>query len=347
MKNRSVAIAAALLFFTSVAVGFIMSYTARDSDARQVASSPALEVAAETVPAAEEEPGVEEHAPEPMPALSFDGQRAYEIVRVLSRDIGTRVQGSAQEKRAGAVMADLLRSYGCSSVYTQSFPLPDGTTSQNVIAVVQGNNPDFSLVIGGHIDSRSTTPGANDNASGAAVTVELARVFARNGSYPTLIFILFGAEEDHGEITPEHVNSHYGSRYYVATMPYFEKERLVGMISLDMVGYGNGLFARYMGIGPMKLVYMIHEFGNSNGFPLSTKQGGNLSDHEPFEKAGIPSVWLEYMINGSYDPFVHRAEDTWEHVSPKNLQFTGELVQRFIESLDYRKCIYLKGAKTG
>ncbi|MDD5779323.1 MAG: M28 family peptidase [Candidatus Thermoplasmatota archaeon] len=344
MKNTKYLLIALLLFIASVSAGFIVSCSTSASRGPK----PSADTLDDTEVEQSEDVGIQvEETPIEVekPPLVFEGQKAYEIVKVLSQDIGVRVQGSSEEKLAADAMADMLRGYGCDTVYLQSFPLPDGSISQNVIAVVEGENPAFSIVVGGHIDSRSTTPGANDNASGASTTMELARVFAHNGSYPTLIFILFGSEEDHGEITREHLYSHYGSRHYVASMTYQERERLIGMFSLDMVGYGNGLFARYMGIGPMKLVDMIYAFGNTNGYPLGTMQGGNLSDHEPFEKAGIPSVWMEYMIDGSYDPLVHKSEDTLSHVSPTNLKYTGDLLQRFFESLDLNKCEELKAAK--
>ena len=278
----------------------------------------------------------------------FDGQKAYDIAKILCQEIGIRVEGSQQEKSAAARMENILTSCGCDSVSVQSFPLPNGSTSQNVIAVVGGQNPSFTFLIGGHYDSRSTTTGGNDNASGAATTVELARVFAHNRtSYPTLIFILFGSEEDFGEITSEHTNSHYGSRYYVNTLSQKDKSSLIGMISLDMVGSGSVLFARYMGIGPMQLIYMMQDFGSQSGYQLYLKQSGNLSDHDPFEKAGVPSLWFEYLLNpnGDYDNKVHRPADNLYNIVPSNLTYTGTLMQKFIENLSQQKCEQLESAK--
>lgn len=344
MNVKRYVIIGLVLFVVFFTVGFIVSCSLSKGGETETAR---VNEEAEAAPVeVEETPPVAPAEKTPEPPITFDAQKAYETVRLLSQEIGIRVQGSSQEKLAADSLMNILETYGCDQVYEQSFTLPDYTTSQNVIAVVEGVNPAYSVVIGGHIDSRNTTPGANDNASGAATTMELARVFAHNGSYPTLIFILFGSEEDHGEITEGHLYCHYGSRHYVSSMTVAEKGRLIGMFSLDMVGYGNGLYARYMGIGPMKLVNMINEYGNGNGFPLGTMKCGNLSDHEPFEKAGIPSVWMEYMINGSSDPAVHKPEDNLSHVSVANLQYTGGLLEKFIESLDQLKCEELKAAKS-
>lgn len=279
--------------------------------------------------------------------VRFDGLKAYETVKMLCMEIGTRRAGTPAEKEAADRLERVLISYGCDRVFQQKVPLPDNSYSQNVIAMVEGRNPEYALAIGGHYDSRETTTGGNDNASGAATVVELARVFAGRKPYPTLIFVLFGAEEDWGEITPEHASSHFGSRSFVQNMEN-EMQRMVGMISLDMVGYGKALHIRYMGIGPMNLVNMLREHALRESFTVFLRQGGNLSDHEPFEKAGIPSAWLEYMLDasGSYDRAVHTPADDYRHVSPSNLQYVGDFMQSFIEGIGEGECLRLKQART-
>ena len=52
-----------------------------------------------------------------------------------------------------------------------------------------------------------------------------------------------------------------------------------------------------------------------------------MSDHEPFEKAGIPSVWIEYREDSS----THGPGDSFSHVEASRVQSAGELVQGFIE----------------
>jgi Zn-dependent M28 family amino/carboxypeptidase len=234
----------------------------------------------------------------------------------------------------------MLVEGGLTGVDMQKYYLSTGEPSYNVIAKVEGRDPDKVVVIGGHYDSRQTTPGANDNASGAACVVELARVFHYNGgAYPTLVFICFGGEEDPGKET-SHVNCHLGSRHYVQALSQAQKSQIIGMISLDMVGFGDILYARYMGIGPMRLVDMFTARG------IRSKKGGNLSDHEPFEKAGIPSVWLEHIPDGyDYDPEVHKMSDNYGHVRRSCVEGTGRLVQDFLESLDeesYRSLLEAK-----
>jgi len=292
------------------------------------------------------EPGREESSAQETAVQRFDGQRAYETAKMLCLEVGTRVEGSSQEKMAAEKLQRILLTYGCDRVFLQPFNLPDGKTSQNVVAVVKGRNPGYALVIGGHYDTRPTTTGGNDNASGAAVVIELARIFSRQNPYPTLYFVLFGAEEDFGEITPEHSFSHYGSRYFVGSM-IPEMGKIIGMISLDMVGFGKALHIRYMGIGPMDLVNLIRDHAARSSFQVYLRKSGNLSDHEPFEKAGIPSAWLEYMLDpaGNYDRAVHTWEDDYRHVDPSNLQYVGDLVQSFLEGLRAEECMLLERAR--
>ena len=83
-------------------------------------------------------------------------------------------------------------------VYMFVDTITEERTSQNVIGTLEGLKPDQGIVyIGGHYDSVSSAPGANDDASGVAATLEAARVLSTKGhrTKATLKFIAFGAEE--------------------------------------------------------------------------------------------------------------------------------------------------------
>jgi hypothetical protein len=106
----------------------------------------------------------------------------------------------------------------------------------NVLGAVEGSG-DEVVVIGAHLDHLGTDPytgeiynGADDNASGTAVMLELARLVAGSGVEPvrTVLFAAFNAEED-GLI---------GSCHYVS-LPSYPHEDTVAAISVDMVGAGN------------------------------------------------------------------------------------------------------------
>ena len=107
-------------------------------------------------------------------------------------------------------------------------------TSQNVIGTLEGTHPEQGIVyIGGHYDSVSGAPGANDDASGVAATLEAARVLSTKGhrTKATLKFIAFGAEEIGLD----------GSYWYVVEN-YDEVTTMgLGMVNLDMIGVGDTL----------------------------------------------------------------------------------------------------------
>jgi Zn-dependent M28 family amino/carboxypeptidase len=98
----------------------------------------------------------------------------------------------------------------------------------NVVATKRGTTrPDEIVVVGGHYDSVPGSPGANDNASGTATTLEAARVLAGIPTARTVQFVLFAAEE----------LGLFGSAAFAAE----RRQGVVAMINLDMVGWGERL----------------------------------------------------------------------------------------------------------
>ena len=181
----------------------------------------------------------------------------------------------------------------------------------------------------GHLDTKKTTPGGNDNASGTAAVLELARDVADADITPTIVFALFGQEEI---IDANKTHHHYGSRSYVANMTAGERKDLVAMISLDMIAYGTTFNVRTMGKGPAELRDMLLSYSDANGAGLVyLKDTGptGWSDHEPFELAGYPAVWLQWLP----DPTYHQAGDTYQHCDERVLRQTGRFLLGFLTHL--------------
>ena len=184
------------------------------------------------------------------------------------------------------------------------------TILKNVIGVLEGKGElaDQVIVIGAHYDHLGhgefsslapealrarTHPGADDNASGIAAMLELARHFA---SQPTpsrrrMVFVAFTAEEA-GLI---------GSRHYVSKEPIFPINDTVAMLNFDMVGR---LRANQLGIAGNETA---KEFGQilsdaDARSPLNLLLGGadypDDSDHAPFATAGVPIL---YICTGSHE----------------------------------------------
>ena len=106
------------------------------------------------------------------------GERALDDVYALAEGIGIRPAGTDVEAQAADFLADQYRSMGY-AVEEDPFSWNNGRdrgTSRNVIATDPNEDPDAPLVIiGGHYDSVPRGPGANDNGSGTATVLEVAR----------------------------------------------------------------------------------------------------------------------------------------------------------------------------
>lgn len=164
--------------------------------------------------------------------------------------------------------------------------------SQNVVGYIEGTTyPDSFIVVGGHYDhlgfmgSTAYFPGANDNASGVAMVLELAEYFSKPENKPemTIVFMAFGGEEV-GLV---------GSKFFCEN-PYFDLDKIKFMLSLDLFGAGSkGITAVNAPEYPDE--YELLKKVNSSGDYLpeikSRKPTAN-SDHYFFYKNGVPSFFL-------------------------------------------------------
>jgi len=188
------------------------------------------------------------------------------------------------------------------------------STSKNIIGTLEGLQPEQGIVyIGGHYDSVSAGPGANDDASGVAAVLEAARVLGTLGhrTKATLKFIAFGSEETGLD----------GSYWYVVENEEEVSTMGVGMINLDMVGVGDTLLLGNIGWGGDSLVDYTGDKASAMGMPWEPFTAGTNSDHTYFEMVGVPAVFLHQ----SPDPYYHTAEDTPDKIDIVKLEENGEL----------------------
>lgn len=271
--------------------------------------------------------------------LAFDTTAAMAHLYRLAAVIGPRKGGTAAELAAAQYGVDYLTSLGYSPTL-MDVPLPNGTTSHNVVAVKPGTSP-LTIVVGGHMDSKLPSPGGNDNASGSATVLELARALKDATLVPTVVFVLFGQEETVAGKTDDH---HWGSRRYVSTMTAEQRANLVGMISLDMVGNGQIFYYRTMGRGPRAMRDLMQAYATAvkaNILYLKDASRNGYSDHEPFELAGFPAAWLEWRK----DPAYHTAGDTYAHCSAACVERAGKFALGFLADLDMSDLYNLRAAK--
>ena len=182
--------------------------------------------------------------------------------------------------------------------------------SQNVIARPPAG--ECRVVAGGHYDSAPGSPGANDNASGTATVVEMARVLAADGEFDDACFVLFGAEEA-GLI---------GSSRFVGMLTAAERETLEAMLNFDMVGVGTSwLLGGSLSI--IDIAVAEAEERDLDYIRGSSDQSG--SDHASFLAAGIPAIFLHSFFETiADDPRYHTAEDQPQHVEPGRMAEIGD-----------------------
>jgi membrane-associated protease RseP (regulator of RpoE activity) len=225
-----------------------------------------------------------------------------------------RATGEPGERRAAEYIAAEFRKLGLEPVL-QEFQ-GHGTSGRNVVAVVRGAG-DEAVVVGAHFDHLGrdekrgrTYFGADDNASGVAVMLEVARRFAARPARRTMVFAAFSGEE----------MGLYGSRYY-ATKPVVPIERTVAMINLDMVGR-------------LRETLVVFGADTGDGFrghladssiPLAfNKDAIGPSDHTSFVLKGVPSV---HLFTGSHADY-HKPTDTAEKLNYEGMGRVADLVEK-------------------
>ncbi|WP_342405546.1 M28 family peptidase [Brevibacillus sp. FSL K6-2834] len=193
----------------------------------------------------------------------------------------------------------------------------EDSTSYNVIATKKPDKKKSTgqiIVVGAHHDSVEGAPGANDDASGTATTLELARVMANMPIDTELRFVTFGAEE----------NGLLGSYAYVESLSEEEIESTVSMFQMDMVGSRDaGKLIMYTVDGEKNIVT---DLGAAAGSRLSeTVNYGRegRSDHVPFAEVGIPAA---LFIHAPVEPWYHTPEDSIDKISKDKLQEVAEIV---------------------
>ncbi|HLE60469.1 MAG TPA: M20/M25/M40 family metallo-hydrolase [Thermoanaerobaculaceae bacterium] len=191
----------------------------------------------------------------------------------------------------------------------------------NVVALLPGSDPALSdevVLVGAHYDHlgyggegtntlapdvRAVHPGADDNASGTAGMLEIARRMVAARPARTLVFVAFSGEEE-GLLGSSHFVQH----------PLLPKEKIVAMLNLDMVGRpkagpaltigGYGTAAQWPGL--------VEKLNANHHLKLSTNKGGfGASDHSSFYAADIPVLFL---FTGAHEDY-HKPSDTADRLN--------------------------------
>lgn len=212
-------------------------------------------------------------------------------------------------------------------LYLENQPEAEVTTA-NVIAIQKGTtHPDQYIVIMGHYDHLGTLgpdlyfPGANDNASGIAMLLNLASYFQRHPPAHSLVYIAFSGEEQ-GLI---------GSRYFVENPP-FPLDRIRFLINLDMVASGEqGLMALGGNEYPEEYALLTAINDSLQLGPMSKRSNAPNSDHFFFLQQGVRGFFI--YTNKGIQPY-HHIDDVPATLNWKEYEDTFRLLHHFIEALE-------------
>jgi Zn-dependent M28 family amino/carboxypeptidase len=212
------------------------------------------------------------------------------------------------------IAADAGSALAAGTTATVTVP-PAALTGHNVVAKPKGT-ADCTSVTGGHYDSVPATGGADDNASGAASVVEVARVAAANHLAGANCFVLFSGEEF----------GLFGSKAFISTLSPDQVNKLREMINLDVVGISGALGL----IGDADLVDTARlqaERLDVTAEPSQLPQGAG-SDHLSFRNAGIPVLMLSIEDN-----LIHTQRDAIDRIDIKTLDATVRLAYATLAGL--------------
>ena len=262
-------------------------------------------------------------------------RRLERHVRELAGRIGERnsVHYGALEQAAAYVEAEMA-ALGY-SVSSQPWTTADGQAFRNLEITSPGRaRPSEVLVVGAHYDSNRGTPGADDNATGVAAVLELARLLRDEPHARTIRFVAFANEE-----IPFFGTADQGARRYVATVKA-RGDDVRSMLSIETIGYyatgaktqlypkplnyfypDTGNFIGFVGdLSSRALVHQaISAFRRHTQFPShgaaapASIPGVGWSDHEAFWAVGIPAVMITDTAPFR-NPYYHTRGDTPDRI---------------------------------
>ena len=171
---------------------------------------------------------------------------------------------------------------------------PGNYPTQNVIAETKTGDPNKVIVVGAHLDSVGTGNGINDNGSGSAALLELARHINKLNLRNKVRFVWFSAEE----------SGLLGSEAYVASLDDTQRSKIAAMLNFDMIASPN--FARFVydgdqsafppppvaPAGSAEIEHLFLDYFKSQGLVTEPTAFDGRSDYGPFIDAGIPAGGL-------------------------------------------------------
>lgn len=286
-----------------------------------------------------------------LPALTTEQSQLASELRVDVEALASRIGGRSTFQPKGLAMSALHIKQQLEAVgYTVSEHsyVSRGTTVPNLEAILPGTTkPSEVIIVGAHFDTYQGTPGADDNASGVAATLALARCFAKAPQSRTIRFVFFVNEEP-----PAFWTKDMGSWVYAKACKAANDD-IKAMLSLESIGYYDDAPGSQKYPPPLSLVYpnrgdfiaivgnlssrsltlrAVQHFRETTAFPCEGAAlptylpGVGWSDHWSFWQEGYPAI----MFTGTAtfrNPHYHQATDT-----PDTLDY--ERTARVVEGIE-------------
>ncbi|TXG37231.1 M20/M25/M40 family metallo-hydrolase [Seonamhaeicola maritimus] len=264
-----------------------------------------------------------------------------------------RQTGTSGEKEAAKYIANRFEEIGAKAKGTENYLQPftfrpktnphqkvkynveegDSTiTGINVVGLLD-NKAENTIVIGAHYDhlgygaegslhrgEKAIHNGADDNASGVAILLDLAKKLKESNTNNNYLFITFSGEE----------MGLLGSNYFVKN-PTIDTKKVNYMINMDMVGRlkADSTLAVY-GVGTSPIFKQTVTSNNSK-FKLIQKESGiGPSDHTSFYNADIPVL---HFFTGQHEDY-HKPTDDFEKLNYKGMQTISNYIFEIITDLD-------------
>ena len=293
----------------------------------------------------------------PLPPLTQEERSLEQELRTYVQQLAGKIgERNLFRYKQLVAAADYIQAMLTSSGYEVRRHTYDvaGQASENIEVELLGTSrPEDIVLIGAHYDSVQGCPGANDNASGVAAMLALARAFARTKPACTLRFVAFTNEEP-----PFFQSRHMGSRLY-AQRSRARNENISLMLSLETIGYYSDTPGSQHYPFPFRFFYpstanFIAFVGNMEHAPwvmrlLTTfrrhaqfpSEGGALwewipgvalSDHWSFWQEGYPAVMVTDTAHNRYAHY-HMPTDTPDKVEFSHMARVVSGLQKVIGEL--------------
>jgi aminopeptidase YwaD len=270
-----------------------------------------------------------------IPVLHIKRPLADEILKGNNLNIASLEEKYKKESSHSSVLLN-------STVNASADVEPLVAKTENVIGIIEGKDPQLKnefVVIGAHFDhlgmggfgSGSRVPdtvavhhGADDNASGVASVIELAKRFSfyKDSLKRTLVFICFSAEEE----------GILGSKYFTEH-PLIDLTKIEAMVNLDMVGrLRENRSLQVHGTGTsLEATNILNNLNRDSAFVFTlSSEGYGPSDHSSFYAKNIPVFFITTGAHMDY----HTPKDTYDAINYDGLKKVSDFVYRIALDLD-------------